>query len=107
MSILKNVIFFYQPLKLILYVSNNKQVRNEAADDYLCLLKEWEMLVRELEEFDSNMGVVDASNDDESSDDDDCPIPSEVFEVERLLDVVYGDPNNVKKPGLYFQVFHI
>ncbi|GMN41835.1 hypothetical protein TIFTF001_011048 [Ficus carica] len=80
------------------------EVRNEAADDFLCLLKEWEKLVRELEEFDSNMGVVDASNDDESNDDDDGPIPSEVYEVERLLDVVYGDPNNVKKPGLYFQV---
>ncbi|KAL9328273.1 hypothetical protein ACSQ67_003276 [Phaseolus vulgaris] len=29
---------------------------------------------------------------------------SEDFEVEKLLAVCHGDPNNVKKPGLYFKV---
>lgn len=90
-----------------MFVSNREQVRNEAADDFLHLLKEWEKLISELQEYDSSGGVDDASNDkEESSDDEDSTNPSEVYEVERLLGVCYGDPNNVKNRGLYFKVLN-
>ena len=31
-------------------------------------------------------------------------VPDVDFEVQDLLAVCYGDPNNLNKPGLYFKV---
>lgn len=88
-------------------------MRNEPTEKILELLKAWAKLCEEFsligsERSDSNPEIdeddvndkVDVDNqasDNPSSD-------SEEFEVERLLAVCYGDPNDVKKPGLHFKV---
>ncbi|KAJ8565164.1 hypothetical protein K7X08_007740 [Anisodus acutangulus] len=90
-------------------------VRNEAASDFLLLLKEWEqlcascsllksdtpphpLLKEENEEDDDDGGDED---EDEGSGDEE---EGEIFEVEEILEVCYGDPKEIKKPGLYFKV---
>ncbi|XVE48572.1 hypothetical protein DITRI_Ditri01bG0012100 [Diplodiscus trichospermus] len=100
------------------------KVRNEAAEDFLCLLKEWEKLCRKFSLLDSDKplengssGTSDEEDDDgqgckeeeedeakEREDDTGSEDSSEEFEVERLLDICFGDPNKVKKPGSYFKV---
>lgn len=40
--------------------------------------------------------------DDEGGEDD-----SETFEVDKILSICYGDPNETKKSGLYFKVFEL
>ncbi|CAL5188227.1 unnamed protein product [Lathyrus oleraceus] len=87
-------------------------VRNEPAEDFLSLLKEWaklhdEFVLKSSEKTDSNVdadeNVKDEPEDikDEAADDSS---DSEEFEVERLLAVCYGDPNSDNKPGVYFKV---
>ena len=90
-------------------------MRNEAAEDFLALLKEWERLCKEFkllgpehsQEQESCMESVEAEGDekeDSQSDSEDGSIPDEEFEVQELLAVCHGDPNEVNKPGLYFKV---
>lgn len=87
------------------------QVRNESAEDFLSLLKEWKKLCitfsliesecpnKELEYFDMLVGQEeeDEENDDEdeegeaNDDSDDANDPSRDFEVKRLLEIYYGD----------------
>ncbi|KAL1121193.1 hypothetical protein V6Z11_D01G215800 [Gossypium hirsutum] len=105
------------------------KVRNEAAEDFLCLLKEWEKLCQKFsllepnkpsETVSSETGEEDDDDDDgqgceeekeqeqeqekERQDDSSSEDSSEEFEVERLLDICFGDPNKAKKRGLYFKV---
>jgi len=85
------------------------QVRNEPTEDFLSLLKEWAKLCEKFvlngaESTDSDLNAgeeVGEEADDEAT--DNSP-DSEVFEVERLLSICYGDPNEDEKPGLYFRV---
>ncbi|XP_052211612.1 putative DNA (cytosine-5)-methyltransferase CMT1 isoform X2 [Diospyros lotus] len=85
-------------------------VRNEAALDFLCLLKEWEKLCKEFQLISSqqNEDVNSEQNNlgnEEDDDVDDGPlVPKGEFEVGKLVAVCYGDPNNVKKQGLYFKI---
>ncbi|NP_001289523.1 DNA (cytosine-5)-methyltransferase CMT3-like [Nicotiana sylvestris] len=89
------------------------QVRNEYASDFLSLLKEWVQLCSSFSLVKSNVPphphlkvtdeVEEDENDDESEDSGDDK-KGEIFEVEEILEVCYGDPNAVKKPGLYFKV---
>jgi len=84
-------------------------VRNEPTGDFLSLLKEWEKLCEKFvpnggESTDPDLNAGEEAGeeaDDEAT--DDSP-DSEVFEVERLLSICYGDPNEDGKPGLYFRV---
>lgn len=87
-------------------------MRNEPAEDFLSLLKEWaklheEFVLKASEKIDSNVdadeNVKDEPEDikDEAADDSS---DSEEFEVEKLLAVCYGDPNSDNKPGVYFKV---
>ncbi|XP_027362707.1 DNA (cytosine-5)-methyltransferase CMT3 [Abrus precatorius] len=85
------------------------QVRNEPAEDFLNLIKAWAKLC---EEF-SLLGSERSDSDFDVDEDDVDNVNNEVsvnqsdsgeFEVEKLLAVCYGDPNNVNKPGLYFKV---
>lgn len=91
-------------------------MRNEAAEDFLSLLKAWAKLCKdfsllgtersesipEVDEEDEDGAVEgDKINEEASANSSD----SEDFEVQKLLAVYYGDPNNVKKPGLYFKVY--
>lgn len=81
----------------------------------MALLKEWEKLCKEFnllgpkqfEDQGSDSESVepeDIEKEDSESDSDDGSIPDEEFEVQELLAVCHGDPNNAKEPGLYFKV---
>jgi len=48
----------------------------------------------EIEDEDVNVKKEESENHSDSED----------FEVEKLLAICHGDPNKVKKPGLYFKV---
>ncbi|XP_044443773.1 DNA (cytosine-5)-methyltransferase CMT1 isoform X2 [Triticum aestivum] len=81
------------------------QVRNEKAEDFLSLLQQWKALCNKYVIHGSNSLASDlaqASNDDEK--DENESLPKDVFEVERLVDVCYGDPNKTGKNGLWFKV---
>lgn len=91
------------------------QVRNESAENFLNLIKAWAKLCEEFslvgseqsdsdpnmdedeDEVDNEAGVVKNEESETQSD-------NEEFEVEKLLAICYGDPNEIKKPGLYFKV---
>ncbi|KAI4327813.1 hypothetical protein L6164_020231 [Bauhinia variegata] len=90
------------------------QVRNEATEDFLCLLKAWADLCKDILGSDG-LGSNYEDNTDEDEDKDEnndtsndkaptTPSDSEDFEVQKLIAICYGDPNEVKKPGLYFKV---
>ncbi|PSS21115.1 DNA (cytosine-5)-methyltransferase [Actinidia chinensis var. chinensis] len=85
------------------------EVRNEGAEDFLSLLKEWEKLCKEYELVgscrteDSSFEENIIQNEEEEDDDGFSVQPGE-FEVGKLLAVCYGDPNEVHKRGLYFKV---
>ena len=99
-----------------IYFVHSDQVRNEAAEDFLSLLKEWAKLCKDfslfgsdqLQEQNSDLERDDGNDNDEEEDDGDddegSMVPTEEFEVQNLLAVCYGDPNKMKKPGLYFKV---
>lgn len=77
------------------------------ASNFLSLLKEWRKLcatfslIRSSEEDQ----LYDIPIEEEDEEDDNTPDQdSEIFEVEMVLDICYGDPNEVKKIGLYLQV---
>ncbi|KDO40233.1 hypothetical protein CISIN_1g013949mg [Citrus sinensis] len=87
------------------------KVRNEAADDFLSLLKEWAKLCQYFSIYDTdkvpeqslNFMSEDEEEEEEEENDDDSNVPNEEFEVESLTAVCYGDPNKTKKPGVYFK----
>ena len=88
----------------------------------MCLLKEWEKLCQKFSLLESDKPLENGSSETSDEEDDDgqrCEEEeqekereddggfedsSEEFEVERLLDICFGDPNKVKNPGLYFKV---
>ncbi|XP_047977309.1 DNA (cytosine-5)-methyltransferase CMT1-like isoform X2 [Salvia hispanica] len=81
------------------------QVRNEKAEDFYHLLVEWEKLCISYlssENNDASSEPVKEVEDDgkEEEDEDD----SEVFEVEEILEICYGDPNNKKSSELHFKI---
>ncbi|CAJ2646712.1 unnamed protein product [Trifolium pratense] len=77
------------------------KVINEAAENFLCLIKEWAKLC---EKFVFKHQEI-AESDEEADDGElENQSDSEEFEVERFLAVCYGDPNESQKPGLYFKV---
>ncbi|KAL6982395.1 DNA (cytosine-5)-methyltransferase cmt3 [Sarracenia purpurea var. burkii] len=86
------------------------QVRNESAEDFLSLLKEWKKLCVSFSLIgneDSKLCNVDhpSIEDDEGQDDDnDGESDVEVFEVEKVLAICYGDPNENQKRGLHFKI---
>ncbi|KAI3450870.1 hypothetical protein Pfo_007535 [Paulownia fortunei] len=86
------------------------QVRNESAEDFLHLLMEWEKLCASflsLENNGSEHGKLNDEKDDEgddNGDEDDDQDESEVFEVEEILTICYGDPNKTGKPRLHFKI---
>ncbi|CAI0473445.1 unnamed protein product, partial [Linum tenue] len=90
------------------------EVRNESVEDFLALLLEWEKLCirfslissddpekKQAYPFDAE---EDEGEDSEGDDDDDeTPDDSESFEVENILNICYGKPDD-KDRGLYFKV---
>ncbi|KAF3950783.1 hypothetical protein CMV_023507 [Castanea mollissima] len=83
-------------------------VRNETAEDFLELLKEWEKLCRRYKVSDvgrtrqSRAETLRSHKSDESSSDDE--FSSGEYEVSRLVDICYGNPNRKGKRGLHFKV---
>ncbi|KAH6760891.1 chromomethylase 2 [Perilla frutescens var. frutescens] len=81
--------------------------RNESAEDFLDLLRQWENLCKmyisdiertlkcELEELPEAEGCSSPSDTEEST---------EEYEVSRLVGICYGDPNERGKRGLHFKV---
>ncbi|KAL5550863.1 hypothetical protein UlMin_001039 [Ulmus minor] len=78
-------------------------VRNEAAEDFLDLLKEWEKLCKlyKSDDFERTRSTRSGASSSVKSDDDSS---DEEFEVSKLVDICYGDPNGTDKRGLYFKV---
>ncbi|XVF08541.1 hypothetical protein REPUB_Repub07fG0012100 [Reevesia pubescens] len=87
-------------------------VRNESAEDFLALLKEWERLCvtfsllksENIEKHSFNVNMVDDDGSDEAEEDEEDDTEGEVFEVEKVLSILYGKPKEQKERGLYFQV---
>ncbi|KAG5517677.1 hypothetical protein RHGRI_038160 [Rhododendron griersonianum] len=80
-------------------------VRNENAEDFLALLKEWKKLCGLFPLIDNESSKQDDDDcPNEQSDDDDGSDDSEVFEVEKILAICYGQPKGSKKRGLHFKV---
>ncbi|KAJ0020210.1 hypothetical protein Pint_31342 [Pistacia integerrima] len=92
------------------------EVRNEAAEDFLTLLKEWEKLCISFslvkskdpqQQFDY-FGMVDDGGEEEDEDDGsseaDGEDDPEVFEVEKILAICYGNPKEKSERGLYLKV---
>ncbi|CAN4110242.1 unnamed protein product [Withania somnifera] len=88
-------------------------VRNEYASDFLSLLKEWVQLCVSCSLLKSSFPAhphlkatdeVEEEEDDGEDEDTGDDQEGEVFEVEELLEVCYGDPKELNKPGLYFKV---
>ncbi|XP_010518848.1 PREDICTED: DNA (cytosine-5)-methyltransferase CMT2 isoform X2 [Tarenaya hassleriana] len=85
------------------------QVRNDAAGDFLQLLKEWDKLCK-LYAFDNEQrahksrSMVSEVETSESSSSSDYDSESDEFEVEKLVDICYGDPGKTGKAGLKFKV---
>lgn len=77
-------------------------MRNEKAEDFLALLKEWERLCKKYKVAASENGEYCCSDDDEA--DDSSEVPKGEFEVGRLVGICYGDPHNIGKVGLKFKV---
>lgn len=89
------------------------KVRNESVEDFLQLLKEWQKLCASysLIKSENTHELIDAmiaededSNNDDEPDQDEDGSDSEVFEVERILGICYGDPKECDKRGLHFKV---
>ncbi|KAK9736049.1 hypothetical protein RND81_04G246600 [Saponaria officinalis] len=89
------------------------EVRNESVDDFLMLLKEWSKLCASysLIESDDTHEVIDAMGEedgddaaDDESDEEEEPNDDEVFEVEQIIGICYGDPKENNKAGLHFKV---
>nr|VDC65462.1 unnamed protein product [Brassica rapa] len=84
-----------------------EQVRNEAAEDFLKLLIEWRKLCQKFglisstEVIESDGDSEDEEEDGDENDDADgdsngSDIPPEEFEVDKFLDICFGNPNGLK-----------
>ncbi|XP_047330828.1 DNA (cytosine-5)-methyltransferase CMT3 [Impatiens glandulifera] len=85
------------------------QVRNEFAEDFLNLLKEWLKLCDSFNLTGKNRSDVQyvkpETEDDEDTDDDDkANNNEEIFEVDEILEICYGDPSDRKNQGLFYKV---
>uniref|UniRef100_A0ACD5X0P7 Uncharacterized protein n=1 Tax=Avena sativa TaxID=4498 RepID=A0ACD5X0P7_AVESA len=80
------------------------RVRNEATDDFLELLKEWQKLCKQYVGQSEVKDHADALTDSSNGIPDDSTDPPEELEVWKLVDICFGDPNNVRKRCLYFKV---
>ncbi|XP_051199120.1 DNA (cytosine-5)-methyltransferase CMT1 [Lolium perenne] len=79
-------------------------VRTEKAENFLKLLQEWDKLCKEYDVRNSTC-LPRISNDDEDDENGvNEPLSEGTFEVEKLVDICYGDPNKIETDGLWFKV---
>uniref|UniRef100_M4DTL4 DNA (cytosine-5-)-methyltransferase n=1 Tax=Brassica campestris TaxID=3711 RepID=M4DTL4_BRACM len=88
------------------------KVRNEAAEDFLKLLIEWRKLCQKFglisttEVIESDGDSEDEEEDGDENDDADgdsngSDIPPEEFEVDKFLDICFGNPNGLKAESAF------
>ncbi|CAN7020103.1 hypothetical protein IGI04_021808 [Brassica rapa subsp. trilocularis] len=88
------------------------EVRNEAAEDFLKLLIEWRKLCQKFglisttEVIESDGDSEDEEEDGDENDDADgdsngSDIPPEEFEVDKFLDICFGNPNGLKAESAF------
>ncbi|KAL2527639.1 DNA (cytosine-5)-methyltransferase CMT2 [Abeliophyllum distichum] len=80
------------------------QIRNESAEDFLDLLKEWDRLSKiyanhEVKELKPRVREVDEDKNLKAD-----GKRNHEYEVDKLVDICYGDPTETGKRGLKFQV---
>ncbi|XP_071692935.1 DNA (cytosine-5)-methyltransferase CMT3 [Rutidosis leptorrhynchoides] len=86
------------------------EVRNETAEDFLQLLKEWQRLCQLFSIIEGGDPSIAETNDtevgidDEEDDEEDDNLDEEVFEVDQILAICYGDPKGIHQAGLYFKI---
>ncbi|KAI4343302.1 hypothetical protein MLD38_027827 [Melastoma candidum] len=89
------------------------QIRNESADDFLHLLREWEKLCKrfaadcdkKVHELRPKAGPkVDSTTKGDKNHAADAEVADGEFEVSSLVDICYGDPNETGHRGLHFKV---
>ncbi|WZZ24905.1 hypothetical protein YC2023_008306 [Brassica napus] len=84
------------------------QVRNDSAGDFLQLLKEWGKLCKRYvrnnghttDTLNPENSTKEATESSSSTEDDSEP---EEYEVEKLVDICYGDPDKTGERGLKFK----
>ncbi|KQJ98774.1 DNA (cytosine-5)-methyltransferase CMT3 [Brachypodium distachyon] len=84
--------------KSLKYNHPGTEVRNEKAEEFLALLKEWAILC------DTYVHVNNSESDSpiEDEEEDDEPLAKDEFVVEKLLEICYGGSGRGK--GIYFKV---
>ncbi|KAF5194067.1 DNA (cytosine-5)-methyltransferase [Thalictrum thalictroides] len=88
------------------------EVRNESAESFLSLLKEWRKLCEKFSLLDTKNSCEEKENNSDSMDNEDFKndeyVPkqptSSKFEVEKVIGISYGHPENNKEIGLHFKV---
>ncbi|XP_021762072.1 DNA (cytosine-5)-methyltransferase CMT2-like isoform X1 [Chenopodium quinoa] len=86
------------------------QIRNEPAEEFLGLLKEWDKLCKSYVGNSRNKSMssprVQSQLQSQKSDNSrsETKTSSNEYEVACLTDICYGDPNESGKPGLHFEV---
>ncbi|KAJ3696763.1 hypothetical protein LUZ61_000468 [Rhynchospora tenuis] len=80
------------------------QARNEKGDNFLELLKQWKKLVEEYNIDNEHTVDFSESEDSDSDEDNNAKLPKGVFEVAKLLNICYGDPQNTGEVGIKFMV---
>lgn len=82
-----------------------EQIRNEAGEDFLDLLKEWDCICRKYGKY-VEKGLrskldteADEAKKSKLNQESSCE-----YEVARLIDICYGDPSDTGKRGIYFKV---
>ncbi|KAF8033526.1 hypothetical protein BT93_D2197 [Corymbia citriodora subsp. variegata] len=85
------------------------QIRNEGAEEFLKLLKEWEKLCKQfaVNSVEGMHGLRENNcrvTRSHGSPADVADSPKDEYEVSSLVNICYGDPNEIGKPGLHFKV---
>ena len=73
-------------------------MRNEKADEFLALLKEWAVLCKKYVHEDVSLD----STGSEDQEDESSPLDKDEFVVEKLIGICYGGSG--RENGLYFKV---
>lgn len=82
-------------------------MRNESAEDFLDLLKEWDKLCKRYNVNDTERTIPlrsKSSGVKEQGNSQAHDIPDDELEVSRLVDICYGDPSQTGNRRLYLKV---
>lgn len=84
------------------------QIRNESAEDFRDLIKEWDRLCKKYPADEKKSQVNDSSGAESPENVLGSKsiniVPKDEYEVERLVDICYSDLDGTNKRGLKFKV---